>query len=85
MASNSILNDDIPIDRIRWAYPRRYFFAEGPGRCGVASARNEGGGERLALDPSTTSLRLSAQNDTRGFHVYDDRAIESRGSTFDVF
>lgn len=38
MAPNSILNDDIPIDRIRWALPRRYFF------CGDAGALR--GGER---------------------------------------
>ena len=38
------------------------------------SPLGEGVTGRLALDPSTTSLRLSAQNDTRGFHVYDDRA-----------
>ena len=30
-APDSILNDDIPIDRIRWALPRRFFFAEEAG------------------------------------------------------
>ena len=85
MASNSILKDDIPIDRIRWALPRRYFFCGEAGALRGGERPQRGGGDRLALDPSTTSLRLSAQNDTRGFHVYDDRAIESRGSTSDVF
>lgn len=49
MAPDSILNDDIPIDRIRWAYPRRYFFCRGAGALRGGERPHEGVTEDLPL------------------------------------
>ena len=70
-APDSILKDDIPIDNLRWALPRRYFFAEEAGVFKGCPLRRGGGEQRSAnqgeASPFWILSRSALQDDISSF------------------